>query len=73
MNVIRTSIFLKIIITKKGAQVRKSEFQRNVGIIKLKDQLDIVAPLIINDSEWFLAELCQVPLLNMPKIDFVPL
>ena len=44
-----------------------------MGIIKMKDQLDIVAPLIINDSEWFLAELCQYPLLNMPEIHFVPL
>ena len=43
-----------------------------MGIIKIKDQLDIVAPVMINDSEWFLAELRQVSLLNMPKIHFVP-
>jgi hypothetical protein len=42
------------------------------GTIKMKDQLDIVAPVIINDSEWFLAELCQFPLLNMPKITLCP-
>ena len=39
----------------------------------MKDQLDIIAPVIINDSERFLAELCQYPLLNMPEIHFVPL
>jgi hypothetical protein len=39
----------------------------------MKDQLDIVVPVLINDSEWFLAELCQFPLLNMPKIHFVAL
>jgi hypothetical protein len=39
----------------------------------MKDQLDIIAPVIINDSERFLAELCQYLLLNMPEIHFVPL
>ena len=54
LHVIRTLILLKIIITKKGAQVRKSEFQRNVGIIKMQDQLDIVAPVksMIPNGFW---------------------
>ena len=42
------------IITKKRCPVRKSEFQRNVGIIKMQDQLDIVAPVksMIPNGFW---------------------
>ncbi len=61
-------VFLFSIGTKKSARIKKSNLTPWDDHVKMKHQLDIVVPVIINDSKRFLDDHCQFALLNMSKI-----